>query len=72
MCVHVHDEVLSDDVPAADSSSNVPEGLPVGDPFHSTVCHAPEMHQGPELVGHMKMQLRERLGFGRLEACADR
>lgn len=71
--VHVNEEALSDDISLTESSSSSSvDGQPGGDPFNSTVCHVPKGRECPGLVVRMKMQNRERMGFGRLESAADR
>eukprot|EP00903_Cladosiphon_okamuranus_P015987 g14765.t2 len=69
----VNDEALNDDTPfVGTSSSSSIYDQPARDPKDSTVCDVPEVRGCPGLLVRMKMQFRERLGFGRLEAVADR
>lgn len=65
----VHDEARSDDAPPAGS---IVDGQPDGNPFTRPVGHMPRGHQCLGLLVRMKMQLRERMGFGRLETAVER
>ena len=43
-----------------------------GDRFHRPFGHLPARRQCPALVVRMKMQMRELVGFGRLETAVER